>query len=543
MKNEKLRIKIFIVTLLVSLSVAAKDTVVVRGAIQHDGLLDWTPVMYHSNSYFDLGVDWQAEKGTFRELRADTRLELTQWPMPGYEKDFGGHGIGRLSIAAAFTWGEITVGDVYGQFGSGLILNLYEDRAMGIDGALRGGKVELNPYKGIRFTALGGKQRRYWSCYRDKAWGWNYSRDAALGADLELAIEQWSERMREKEMGLTIGGSWVSKYEAFDTILTQIGGQNYMYNLPRWVGAGDVRAQLRVKGFELLVEYARKANDPCTENGFDYRPGHAYLASAGYSRKGLSVLLQAKYTDNMAFRSERQRTGIAGRLNHLPAFTQQHTYALAALYPYATNYSDKELAVQGEIRYTAPRKSKMGGKYGTTLTLTGSHVRLMSEETRNGEAYTDIHLAMHKRLSKDWWLNAMVMYQAYNELFVEGHGGMMRSGIAVVDARVQVNPNISMRGELQYLYSPHHEGQWCFALYELNLYQHWSLSGQWMYNIGYAPDATNEHYYTAGLTFTYGAHRANIGYTKTREGFNCSGGVCRFVPQMKGVCASYSFTF
>lgn len=121
--------KIFILLLLVSLSVAAKDTVVVRGAIQHDGLLDWTPVMYHSNSYIDLGVDWQHNsegpkakgESTFRELRADTRLELTQWPMPGYEKDFGGHGIGRLSIAAAFTWGEITVGDVYGQFGSGLI--------------------------------------------------------------------------------------------------------------------------------------------------------------------------------------------------------------------------------------------------------------------------------------------------------------------------------------------------------------------------------------------------------------------------------------
>lgn len=529
--------------LLISLNMEANDTVVVRGAIQHDGLLDWSPVMYHSNSYLDLGVDWQAERGSFRELRANTRLELTQWPMPGYEADFAGHGIGHLSVAAAFTWGEITVGDVYGQFGSGMILNLYEDRAMGIDGALRGGKIELNPYKGIHITALGGKQRRYWNCYTDHAWGWNYSRDAALGADLELAIDQWIPAMQAHDVGLTIGGSWVSKYEAFDTIIakTDISG-TYMYNVPRWVGAGEVRTQLRVKGFNLLLEYARKAPDPCTENKFDYLWGNAYLASVGYSRKGLSVLLQAKLTDNMSFRSERQRIGIAGRLNHLPAFTRQHTYALAALYPYATNYSDIELALQGEIHYTAPRKTRLGGKYGTTLKLTGSHIRLKKENTK-GEAYTDVNVELHKRLSKNWWLNAMLMYQAYNQLFIEGHGGMIRSGIAVVDARVQVNENISMRGELQYLYSPHHEGQWCFALYELNLYHHWTLSGQWMYNIGYAPDATNEHYYTAGLTFTYGAHRANIGYTKTREGFNCSGGVCRYIPQMKGICASYSFTF
>ena len=126
----------------------ANDTVYVSGAVQHDGLLDWKPVMYHSNSYLDLAVNWQAERKTFRELRATTRFELTQWPLPGYEADFQGHGIGHISLAAAFTWGEITVGDVYGQFGSGFILSLYEDRALGIDGSLRGAKVNLKPYEG-----------------------------------------------------------------------------------------------------------------------------------------------------------------------------------------------------------------------------------------------------------------------------------------------------------------------------------------------------------------------------------------------------------
>ena len=526
-----------------SLVIWANDTVFVSGGVQHDGLLDWTPVMYHSNSYADIGVNWQTERGTFRELRAKTRLEMNQWPMPGYEADFAGHGIGHLSVAAAFTWGEITVGDVYGQFGSGLILNLYEDRALGIDGALRGAKIEVQPYKGIRLTALGGKQRRYWDCYKDQAWGWNYMQNAAIGADIEIAVEQWSKQMQENDISLSFGGSYVSKYETFDTIIakTDISG-TYMYNLPRWVGAGEVRTQLNVKGFNLLAEYAVKANDPCAENNYDYRWGHAALLSTGYSRKGLSVLVQAKYSDNMSFRSERQRVGLAGRLNHLPAFAHQHTYALAALYPYATNYSDKELAVQGEIRYTAPKKSAFGGKYGTTLTLAGSHIRTQQNDIA-GEAYTDVHVELNKRISKQWWLNAMLMYQAYNQQAVEGHGGMIRSGIAVVDARVQMTPDVSLRGELQYLYSPHHEGQWCFALCELNLFHHWTLSGQWMYNIGFAPDATNEHYYTAGLTFTYGAHRANIGYTKTREGFNCSGGICRYIPRMEGIVLNYAFTW
>ena len=547
---EPLNKVVLIFIALLPLSLLANDTVFVSGALQHDGLLDWKPVMYHSNSYLDLGVNWVKDDGvtvtgkqsTFRELRAKTRLELTQWPMPGYEADFAGHGVGHLSIAAAFTWGEITVGDVYGQFGSGLILSLYEDRALGIDGALRGAKIEAMPYKGIHLTALGGKQRRYWECYKDKAWGWNYGQDAAIGGDAEFAIEQWSEAMREKDVCWTIGGSWVSKYEQFDTIIASSGVAGaYMYNLPRWIGATDVRTRLSVKGFELLGEFAYKFNDPGVENSFSYEDGKTCLVSVSYSRKGLSVLAQMKYSENMSFRSERSRTGLAGRLNHMPAFAQQHTYALASLYPYATQYTRKELAVQGEIRYTAPRKSAFGGKYGTTVKLSAAHIRVPG--TNTNEAYTDVNIELNKKLSKQWYLNAMLMYQAYNQLTVEGHGGMVRSGIAVVDARVDVNKNVSMRGEVQYLYSPHHEGQWCFALYELTLYKHWTLSGQWLYNIGFAPDETKEHYYTAGLTFSYGAHRANIGYTKTREGFNCSGGVCRYVPKMEGICANYSFTF
>ena len=522
------------------------------GGIQHDGLLDWKPVHYGSNSYLDLSVHYQNDSNAaqFRSVRASTRLELTEWPLPGYEKDFPGHGVSHLSLAAAFKWGEITIGDVYGQFGSGLVLNLYEDRALGVDGALRGAKISLSPYRGICLTMLGGKQRRYWNCYDDKAWGWNYKRDAALGADLELNIDQWVPCMQNINLSWTIGGSYVSKYEAEDTIIVPINGSLYRYNLPQWVGAGDVRTEVRINGFDLLFEYARKANDPCLENGFSYRDGEALLLSVGYSQKGLAVLAQVKRSDNMSFRSERLRNGIAGRLNHMPAFAQQHTYALAALTPYATRYADGEWAFQAELRYTWPRKTKMGGKYGTSLKLSAAHIRGLAtpgswdiDTRKNGEYYTDVNIELNKRIMKNWWLNAMLMYQTYNRQVMEGHGGLVRSGIAVIDTRVQINNDISMRGELQYLYTPHYEGQWLFALYELSLYHHLTLSGQWMYNIGGGPEASNEHYYTAGATFTWDAHRVNVGYTKTREGFNCSGGVCRYVPKMEGICVNYAFTF
>ena len=163
----------------------ANDTVYVVGGIQHEGLVPVPAIdegYYLSNSYLDLGLRWdhQKENGNqesgiaFRGLELITRSELTQWPMLGYDPNFGGYGLSHLHVGASFDWGKITVGDIYGQFGSGMVLRLYEDRALGVDNALRGGKVEVNPYKGIYFTALGGKQRRYWNCYDDHAWGWNY---------------------------------------------------------------------------------------------------------------------------------------------------------------------------------------------------------------------------------------------------------------------------------------------------------------------------------------------------------------------------------
>ena len=262
----------------------ANDTTYVTGALQHDGLLEYKPWHYGSNSYLDFSVHYINDSNThhFKSLQATTRLEMNQWPLPGFDAAFAGHGIGHLSLETTFDFGQITVGDVYAQFGSGLILNLYEDRSLGIDGALRGAKIDLQPYRGIHFTALGGKQRRFWNCYSDHAWGWNYTQDAVLGADLELDIAQWVPGMQEKDMTFILGGSYVSKYEKFDTVLVVVNDRPYMYNLPLWVGAADIRANFQFKGWDVLVEYAGKANDPCDDNNFSYSPGKAFLTSLSY---------------------------------------------------------------------------------------------------------------------------------------------------------------------------------------------------------------------------------------------------------------------
>lgn len=553
----KIRTFILILALIPTL-LQAKDTVIVVGGIQHEALVPVPTIKegyYLSNSYLDLGVRWDQGVGSgnreselgFQSLELITRAELTQWPMLGYDPDFGGYGLSHLHVGATFDWGKITVGDVYGQFGSGMVLRLYEDRALGVDNALRGGKIEVTPYKGIYLTALGGKQRRYWNCYDDGAWGWNYKQDAVLGANLELGLQEWIPQLQEAGANLSIGGSYVSKFQKADTILfiDPTAMQAYMYNLPQWVGAGSVRAQLQMKGWNALVEYAYKANDPSILNDYSYKHGEALLMSLSYSQKGLAVLAQVKRSENMSFRSDRQANLISGTINHMPPFAMQHTYMLTSLYPYSTDMIANEWAFQGEVRYTWKRGTAMGGKYGTTLKLNASHVRGtsdtwfgMSEEPY----YTDVNIELNKKINKEWYIGAMAMYQTYNKRII-GKNGIMRSGIGVVEAKYAMNKKVQMRAEFQYLYSKQYEGQWIAALYELSLWRQLVISGQWMYNIGHAPDATNGHYYTVAATYTHGAHRVMAGYTKTRAGFNCSGGVCRYVPEQQGVTLTYNFTW
>ncbi len=49
---------------------------------------------------------------------------------------------------------DITAGYFYEQFGSGLLLRSWEDRALGINNAIRGGKINFRPTDYLNFTAL-----------------------------------------------------------------------------------------------------------------------------------------------------------------------------------------------------------------------------------------------------------------------------------------------------------------------------------------------------------------------------------------------------
>ncbi|MBQ1758149.1 MAG: hypothetical protein IIZ94_00565, partial [Prevotella sp.] len=445
---------------------------------------------------------------------------------------------------------ELTLGTFYEQFGSGFILRTYEERTLGIDNSLLGGRLLLKPTDGVILKVLSGKQRRYWK--------WNKA--LVSGADAEISIDQWIPSMRESGTVLTLGASWVNKYEKNEEKVF-VDNTHYVH-FPKFVNSWDVRANFNHGPWNFLAEYAQKTADPSFANGYVFKKGSAAMLSGSYSNKGLSVLVQAKRSENMSSKSA-DVTGNSSAINYLPAFIQDHTYALAALYAYATQLADGEWAYQTEIGYNFKRNTSLGGKYGMNVKLNYSYVRGIPHEFADGMErqtlsgvtyvdykspffkwgketyYQDLNVQVSRRLSHDFLLNLMYMSQRFNKTVVEGEGGMVHSNIFIADGKYQFSKKTTLRCELQYLTTKQDEKDWVFGLLELSLVPHWMITVSDMWNCG----DSKIHYYQGLVTYNVGSHRIQAGYERTQAGFNCSGGVCRYVPAMKGFFASYNYNF
>lgn len=525
--------------------------VTLSGSIQSDILIPQDDDKIGTEHYSEWGLT-----NTYLDLKlgskyvdAGARFEYLEHPLPGYENDIKGWGVPHLYVKGHYKNVELTVGNYYEQFGSGFVLRTYEERSLGIDNSLLGARLVYKPTNGVNIKALTGKQRRYWA-----------HNDAQVsGVDVELGIDQFIKSLENNDTHVTIGGSWVNKHEDADKDAIFIDATHKL-NMPEYVNAWDARLNFNRKGFNLLAEYAQKTQDPSFDNGYHYGKGTVAMVSTSYSQKGMSLLLQAKRSEGMSFRSRRSMTGTSSFINHLPAFTHEHTYALAANYPYASQLNG-EWAFQAELGYTFKKNTAIGGKYGTKVKLNVSHVRgLENEEISHPVAdgrimgsdgykspffkmgdtyYQDINVTIDKRFTRDFSLVLMYMNQRYNMTVVEGHGGMIKSDILVADGKYKFSPKVTLRCEAQYQFCKGDEGDWAFALAELSLAPHWMFTVNDMWNCG----ETDLHFYQALVTYSLKSHRIQAGYGRTDDGYNCSGGVCRWVPASKGFTLSYNYTF
>lgn len=112
------------------------------GAMKTEDILTntYADLMFQS-SYVDAGV----------------RMEYLEHPLPGYEKDFEGWGVPHFWVKGRLGCAELTAGTFYEQFGSGLILRTYEERSLGIDNSLLGGRLVLKSSKAFTLKVLSGR--------------------------------------------------------------------------------------------------------------------------------------------------------------------------------------------------------------------------------------------------------------------------------------------------------------------------------------------------------------------------------------------------
>ena len=552
-----------------SSSLTPKEPVVFHGNVRSDWLVPQNDAVIGTETTHQKLLSNTAAQFSlaYKQWEAGLRYEYQQQPLPGFEKDFTGHGLPYAYLRGRMGRFDVTLGSYYEQFGSGFILRTYEAPTLGIDSHLRGLRLAIDAGAGVQIKAIAGRQRHYWSTNPANI----------FGLDGEWTLPQLAFVPQSR---IILGASWVGKHEKQDNITRIVSRSGEAHPLrqqliqPLWVQAFDVRLAFHQRHFNTLLEYAVKGQDPSFDNGYTYGLGSAWLLSTSYSRRGVSALLQAKRAENMSFRSQRSGSLSPSMLNHLPPFTPQPTYALTTLYPYATQSVPGEWAFQGEFSYALPKRSRLGGRYGTTMKLHASQIFALGLKSiasaspfeRTNAAligtdgaqsqgffafgqtlYREIGVDLDRRLSRPLHLHLSYLHQVYDKTAIEGKGGNILTHIGIGELRWKVSRDWNIRTELQYLHTRQDQGDWTSALVEISAFHDWMFTLADQYNAHVYSSALHResavHYLQGFLTYTAGMHRLQIGYGRTRAGYNCAGGVCRYIPAQRGWTLSYNLTF
>jgi len=481
---------------------------------------------------------------TNKNFEAGMRYELFMPQMQGYDSRWKGNGFGYRYLRYKNERVDVTAGNFYEQFGSGMILRSYQEWNLGFDNSLDGVRVKYK-MKALTITGLVAKQRYYW----------DVGPGLIRGIDGQLSVNDLFNKMADSKTRLFLGYSFVSRYQSdLDPI----------YKLPENVAAEAARMELFRGGFHYKLEVGWKINDPNASNNMIYKGGNAVITELGYSQKGFGFTLQAERVDNMDFRSNRASTGFDLPVGYIPAMTRQHAYSLAAMYPYASQ-ANSQMGLQATLIYKIKKKSALGGKYGTNININYSIANSIYKEKVNDTIaigqpgtlgykskffkvgddlyFTDFNIKIQRKINRKWNISFMYMNVFYNMFINEGHAAPnVYANIFIGDFWWKFKPYNSLHLELQQLTTKQDEGNWTSAMLEYNN-RGFFAAAIMLFNQGEAGKSNSSVYPFITTGFTRKATRISVSYGKQREGIVCVGGVCRAVPASNGFALSMSSSF
>jgi hypothetical protein len=527
-----------------------------------DSILDPNKEAYPDEKFLGQGfMNLIYTRGGFT---AGVRYENYQNVMIGFPQGYRGEGITYRFLQYNTHGLDVTAGNFYEQFGSGMILRAYEERGLGYDNVFDGARVKYSK-NGVTVKGMIGRQRKYF----DKSSG------IVRGIDAEVNLNELFSGMSENKTLITVGGSFVSKYEPDNSPI---------YNLPKNVGSWGGRVNVQRGGLGIYAEYVYKINDPSSDNNFIYRPGEGLTFAINYANKDFGFMVSGKRIDNMSYRSERNAQQIETLINYIPAGTRYHTYTLPALYPYATQINGEQ-NLQVEFTYNLHKKTVLGGKYGTQLfanfAYAGSiYKSKIDEDTDIGQTgtdgydtewfklgqvkyYQDFNVGFKRKLNKKWkmtftYLNVQYNFDLLNkglrdEVMIKKTPSIIYLNEFVLEMQYKIKPKHYLRFEVQGLFSEQDSvgrafdelgaGSMVLGLIEYSISPHWFFSVQNIYNFGNPNENFRLNYPFVNVAYSDGPTRIQLGYGRQPSGIFCVGGVCRFVPASNGLQMSITSNF
>jgi hypothetical protein len=482
-------------------------------------------------------------------LYAGLRYEAYINPVLGYDPRLKGSGLAYRSFGYKNDFIDITAGNFYEQFGSGMLLRSYEERQLGFDNSIDGARVKVRPVAGLEFTALAGKMRNFWE-----------TSDGILrAADMNMTINDVIPDFMPEDLVLTLGASGVSRYQKDNSSFLK---------LPENVFAWSGRFALNSTEFALTGEYAYKYNDPCASNKYNYNPGTAIYFTGSYFPEGFGVNIGFHRLDNMDFRIDRDAKGTNLNMNYLPALSKQHAYRLMTMYPFATQLNG-EIGVQGEIT-TNFLKDIFDDGHDADLSLNFSFIKSIDTVHTTEYVYTsdfgfgkelfyrELSLLFNKSFSKKFEMHFAYMNQIYNKDVLENEGarknGLLYTNAIVAEALIRITSKQSLRVNFQWFTatqdsaftennSDRKNGDWVHALIEYSIAPHWFISIYDEYNY-YNPHADYQlHYPAMQVSYSLKSTQIAFAYGRQRGGLLCVGGVCRPVPAANGFRLNVTTSF
>ncbi len=449
-----------------------------------------------------------------RNLKADPNFALTQ-----------------IFVDYRGDWYNVTAGDFFEQFGSGLVYRSFEDRQLGFNSATQGLRFTASPTEWLALKAFYGRPRL---AVIDYSTAWIGGVDASVNVG---SLLKWQEVM------VMVDGSYVNRYQSLNLEGSEIFGQNIfeMAGLETpMVHLYSARGSLDWNGLSVKGEYVGKSTD-ISESGSMAHNGKAILAELSYVHGKFNIMAQTRLIENMGTRLSLYDGSLGNALNYIPALTRQHTYMLANLEPHQVN-THSEFAAQADAYYSIRHKKDRRNFWRFHLNAS------MAQNTETDNlTWLDVNFDIERQWNKNW--KATFMYSLQQRNPAKGYTDLIyTSHIFVADVTHKLSTKNSLRAELQYLYSNDYEGDWMGALVEYNMAPSLSIFANTMYNhqrveTDYNRTKEKLAYYSVGASYTFDRTRVQLSYGRNRAGMVCSGGVCRYTPAYTGFNLLLSTSF